>query len=465
MPVDAQELAAWDAVETAERIAKRDVSPLEVVDAAIARAEAAKHLNAVVTPSYEKARRATEVLLDAPLSGVPTFTKDLVQVAGLRTAWGTASSGEFISKKNDPSVKRLESTGLVSLGKSATPEFGLTGTTEPVAFGPTHNPWALGHTPGGSSGGAAALVAAGVVPIAHASDGGGSIRIPAACCGLVGLKATRGRFDMEGSNLLPVNVAVHGCVSRTVRDTVAFWQALELGVPSKKYPPVGSAAKRPAQRVKVAMFTASPVKLEVDPEVKGAVEKTAKLLRELGHEVHEIDCPVPEDISVGFVSLWSYLAWLQPNGGLFIKGSNFDKTKLDPLTQAFAKRFTSRVWATFGELRRLRTWTQRFEQAFQTTRADVWLCPTLGTLPPKHGHLSTTVPVEEALNRLYAYCPFTGFYNTSGAPALSLPLFQSASGLPIGVQLGTTRGRDALLLELGAELEAAKPWPLSAPAR
>lgn len=463
MPVDAWELAAWDAVETAQRLAKKDVSPLEVVDAAIARAESCRHLNAVVTPSYDRARAATEVLIDEPLAGVPSFTKDLVQVAGLRTAWGTAASGEHVSKRSDPSAKRLDATGLVSLGKSATPEFGLTATTEPTAFGPTHNPWAAGHTPGGSSGGAAALVAAGVVPIAHASDGGGSIRIPASCCGLVGLKATRGRFDMEGSNLLPVNIAVHGVVTRTVRDTVAFWRALEAATPSKKLPPVGAAAERPARRLRVAAFVTSPARAEAEGEVRGAVEKTAALLRELGHEVSEIECPVPRQVGDDFVSLWAYVAWVQSNGGLLMIGRGLDKAKLEPLTLGFARKFTERKWGCIGEIRRLRGWTAGFAEVFAKTGADVWLSPTLGQPLTKHGHLATTVPFEEALARLTAFCPFTGFYNSAGAPALSLPLFQSSAGLPLGVQLGAPRGHDALLLELGAELEAAKPWPRVAP--
>lgn len=437
-----------------------------MIDAAIARAEDVKQLNAIVTPSFDEARAAEDSLTTAEdLSGVPTFTKDLVQVKGLRTAWGSGASGQHISKKSDPSVKLLRAIGLVSLGKSATPEFGLTATTEPIAFGPTHNPWAEGHTPGGSSGGAAALVAAGVVPIAHASDGGGSIRIPASCCGLVGLKPTRGRFDMEGSNLLPVNIAVHGALTRTVRDTVAFWKAVEQVAPPRRLPKVSDAAERPARRLKAAVFTGSPAGGEVDPEVRAAVEKTAAQLRELGHEVKELECPVPRQVIDDFVSLWSFVAWAQANGGLMMIGRGFDKARLDPLTLGFAQRFTEAVWKSLRGIWRLRGWTRGFAELFAKVGADVWVSPTLGQLPPKHGHLATTVPFDEAKQRLLAFCPFTGFYNSAGAPALSLPLGRSTSGLPIGVQLGAPRGHDALLLELGAELEAAKPWTRTAPRR
>ena len=176
---DRWELAAWDAVETADRIRRADVSAFEVVEAAIARAEDQKALNAIVTATSDRARATAKSAPRGALFGVPSAVKDLAQVAGVRTAWGTAASGNLISKRSDPTVLALERTGLVSIGKSATPELGLTATTEPLAFGPTRNPWARDRSTGGSSGGAAALVAGGVVPIAHGSDGGGSIRIPA----------------------------------------------------------------------------------------------------------------------------------------------------------------------------------------------------------------------------------------------------------------------------------------------
>lgn len=462
MAIDPWELSAWDAVETTHRLARREVTPLEVTEAAIARAEQMSWLNAVVTPTFERARAAA-IDPHGPLAGVPFFLKDLVRQSGVRTAWGTAASGEFVAKSSDPSTRVFEKLGLVSLGKSATPEFGLTATTEPLAFGPCHNPWLKGHSTGGSSGGAASLVASGVVPIAHASDGGGSIRIPAACCGLVGLKPTRGRFDMEGSNMLPVNIAVHGVVSRTVRDTVAFWKAVETVLPSKKLPAVGAAGERPAKRLRVGWFASSPVGGVVDPELRASVEQTAALLKSLGHEVREVECPVPTQVAEDFVALWAYVAWIQPKAGLMLMGRGFEEARLEPLTRAFASRFTANKWATLTQIRRLRRWTDDFPRRFADLGIEVLLTPTLGQLPPKHGHLSTSVPIEEALARLYAFCPFTGLYNSAGTPAISLPLGRSSSGLPIGVQLGSTRGQDAVLLELAAELEAARPWAQVAP--
>lgn len=447
--------SSWDAVEHAEHLAAKDVTPLEVIDAAIARAEKARSLNALWTETFDRARDAAKKPLPAGLlAGVPFATKDLAEIKGVRTTWGCAATGNYISKKNSPCVNVFEQCGLVSLGKTSTPEHGLTATTEPLAFGPTQNPAAPGHTAGGSSGGAASVVAGGIVPIAHGSDGGGSVRIPAACCGLVGLKVTRGRFDMEGSALLPVNIAVHGVLSRNVRDTVAFWRAVEQVRPPK-LPRIGTAGLRPAQRVRIGMFTAAPENRPVDAEVIAAVQQTGARLRALGHEVIEMGCPVPDEVSRQFIALWGFVAWTQANAGRLMTGKPFEPSKLESLTLQFAKQFTSNKWGSFVELRRLRGWTKAFPEKLKELDVDVLLSPTLAKVPVKIGHLKPDVPFEEALERLWGFCPFTPYYNSAGAPALSLPVAKSSLGVPIGVQLGSSHGREALLLELGAELEAA----------
>ncbi len=462
MPIDPWELAQWDAVETRSHLERKDVTTAEVVEAAIARARELQWLNAIVTPTFEQALAGAGAA-KGPFAGVPFFLKDLVRSKGVRTAWGTAATGDYIATVDDPSVKAFNALGLVSLGKSATPELGLTATTEPLAFGPCHNPWARGHSTGGSSGGAAALVASGVVPIAHASDGGGSIRIPAACCGLVGLKPTRGRFDMEGSNMLPVNVAVHGVVSRTVRDSVEFWKALETVLPSKRFPAVGAAAPRPAKRLRIGMFLGLPVEVTVDPEVRAATQEAARLLEQLGHRVEEIPCPASREVLDDFVSLWAYISWVQPRASRFVIGRPMDLEKLEPLTRDFAARFLSRKWATFTELKRLRGWTRGYTEACARLGFDAFLSPTLASLPPPHGYLKPDLPFDTQIERLTGFCPFTGLFNTAGAPAISLPLARAGNGMPIGVQLAAPHGADALLLELGAELEEAKPWPRLAP--
>ncbi len=462
MSIDAWELAAWDAVETLDHLAKKDVTAKEVVEAAVVRSRELSGLNAVFTSTYEAALERAGTAT-GPLAGLPFFLKDLVRQKGVRTTWGTAASGDALAKVDDPSVKAFHALGLVSLGKSATPEFGLTATTEPMAFAPCHNPWKRGYSTGGSSGGAAALVSAGVVPMSHASDGGGSIRIPAAACGLVGLKPTRGRFDMEGSNLLPVNIAVHGVVSRTVRDTVAFWRALETVRPPKRYRAVGEAGVRPQKRLRVGMFLEEPTGAKVEPEIIAAVQQTARLLEQLGHRVEPVPCPASREVLDDFVSLWAYISWVQPRAASFVLGQPFDLSKLEPLTVGFAEAFARDKWGTFKKLMRLRKWTDEFEAVMARLGVDVLLSPTLATVAPSHGHIAPTLPFQTGLERLYAFCPFTGMFNTAGAPALSLPLAHSASGLPIGVHFAAAKGEEALLLELAAELEAAKPWVKSAP--
>ncbi len=453
----AWELAAWDGVETAVRLRSREVSGAEVVEAAILRAERAKVLNAINTPMFERARAqaAAPTSSDSSLAGVPTFIKDLVNVGGVRTTWGTAASGEFIPKKSDPIVKALEAVGLIGLGKSATPELGLTGTTEPLRFGPCLNPWDLTRTPGGSSGGAASLVAAGVVPLAHGSDGGGSIRVPAACCGLVGLKSTRGRRDMAGSNLLPVNVAVEGVLTRTVRDTIAFWTELERRAPNGKLEPIGpiTPSKR---RLRVAVFVDSPVKLPVHPDIRAATERAAKLCESLGHDVELIACPFTEEEVHAFIRLWGFVAWSQVKGGRVVMCSGFDATKIEPWAAGFCRYFTGELGAAWTGIQLMRRFSSRYAALMENL--DVLISPTLAQPPPKLGHLRTDQPFEDGLRKLFDFIPFTPLINAAGAPALSLPLGR-AEGVPIGVQFAAAKRNEAVLLELALALEAASPWP------
>lgn len=462
--MDAWELASWDAVETAERIARRDVSSLEVIEAALARARDAAPLNALVTECADRARvTAATAPLDGPLFGVPTAIKDLSQLAGVRTAWGSAAAGEFVSTRSDRTVEAIERTGVIPIGKSATPELGLTGTTEPLAFGPTTNPWGRGRSPGGSSGGAAALVASGVVPIAHGSDGGGSIRIPASCCGLVGLKPSRFRLDLEGSNLLPVNLAVHGVLTRSVRDTVAFWNAVERELPPKRIAPIGDVAPVPERRLKLGFFSDSPKGTPVHPDVRAAAEKTATLCARLGHSVEAIACPFEAQVIDDFIHLWGFIAFTQMKGGRAFMHLDFDASKVEPFTAAFARQFSQHVVGSLAAFRRLRRFPEAWAKVLE--QFDVLMTPTVAQVPPLHGYLSTDVAFEAALSRLLSFTPFTAVVNIAGAPAITLPLGQSIDGLPIGVQFAGAHGDERLLLELARELEAAQPWPHTAPRR
>ncbi|MGH7337346.1 MAG: amidase family protein, partial [Myxococcota bacterium] len=338
-------MRSWDAVETAERIRRGQVTAAEVLDAAIARAEAAADLGAIVATSFERARAEIARVREGPFAGVPTFVKDLSQLRGVATAWGSAGSGAFVSRRSDPFVKRFATTGVVMLGKSSTPELGLTATTEPLCGPPTRNPRDRSRSAGGSSGGAGALVAAGVVPIAHGSDGGGSIRIPAACCGVIGFKPSRGRLDMEGSSLLPVNVACHGVLTRSIRDTIVFHQAIG-GLAE-----VGAA---PARTLRIGVFVDAPGGGPVDPEVRAAVLACAKACAGLGHEVAEMPCPFEGSVMDDFLSYWGFVAWVQVRSARMTLHRGFDRSRIEPWTAGLIDAFTRRRRDTFAATRRLR---------------------------------------------------------------------------------------------------------------
>jgi amidase len=431
----------WDAVETAERIRRGDVTAGEVLEAAIARAEAASGLGAVVATSFDRARTGVAKPPAGPLAGVPTFVEDLSQLGGVATAWGSAGSGSFVSRRSDPFVRRFECTGVAVLGKSATPELGLTATTEPLRFPPARNPCDPSRSAGGSSGGAGALVAAGVVPIAHGSDGGGSIRIPAACCGVIGFKPSRGRLDMEGSALLPVNVACHGVLSRTLRDTILFHQAMT---------PLGEVDEAPARRLRIGVFTDAPGGTPVDPEVRSAVEVAAKSCAALGHEVSEISCPFAGSVIDDFIAYWGFVAWIQVRGARVALHRGFDRTRIEPWTAGLMGSFARGRGAAFAAIRRLRR--IRHTYAGVTERYDVLLSPTAAHPAPPLGHLAPDHSFETHRDRIREYAAFTPVANAAGAPAISLPLGRSASGLPIGVQLAAARGDDRTVLELARAL-------------
>ncbi len=455
-------LEDWDAVETVARIRARDVSASEVIDAAIARAEAAAGLGAVASECFDRARADARALggSSAPLAGVPTFVKDLAQLAGVRTRWGSMASGSFVSKKSDPFVSHLRDTGVVYLGKSAAPEFGLTATTEPIGQSPCRNPWNPEHSAGGSSGGAASLVAAGVVPIAHASDGGGSIRIPASVCGLVGLKPSRHRMDMEGSAMLPVNLATDGVVTRTVRDTVAFYSAIESIHPPRRVPAIAALRARPP-RLRVAVFTGSPLGRPVHADAIAAAQGAARKCEALGHSVEEIPPPFEGEVLEDFLKYWGFLAFLQTRTARVMLHRGFDTSRFEPLSQHMSRYFTSQPRAVFTSIRRLRRFPERYAEVMR--RYDVMICPTVAAAPPKLGHLATDLPFDTMFDRLKTYVPFTPLANAAGAPAISLPLGRSAEGLPLGVQFAAKYGDERTLLELATELEAAHPWPRTAP--
>lgn len=457
------ELATWDAVETAARIAKKDVSAKEVVEGAVQRAQAMQHLGAFLTPTFERALERANTTQSGPFAGVPSALKDLVQVKDVRTTFGSRGGAPTTPKKSEPWVQAFEGLGFISLGKTATPELGLTATTEPLGFPPCRNPWDPTRSAGGSSGGAASLVASGVVPLAHASDGGGSIRIPAACCGLVGLKPTRGRFDMEGSNLLPVNVATQGVVTRTVRDTVAFWEAMSKVAPRKGLPSMIPERGVAPKKLRVGVVVDPPHVTPVTQENLDAVQSVAQQLEALGHQVEALAKPVDAQFSDDFLAYWSFVAWVQASTMTLLNQRDFNDSLFDGWTRGLGRKFSSARVSSAKAMYRLRSFHERFLAHFE--RFDVLLSPTLAHAPPPLGHLAPDVEMDLQFSRLTAYVPFTPPYNVSGAPAMSLPLVRDAKGFPIGVQFGADRGNERVLLELALQLEEAMPWPHVAPSR
>jgi amidase len=304
------------------------------------------------------------------------------------------------------------------------------------------------------------LVSAGVVPLAHAGDGGGSIRIPAACCGLVGLKPTRGRLDIEGSPLLPINLAAHGVVSRTVRDTIAFFTAVEATTPSER-PPITPVPPAPPAPLRIGLSTTSPAGTPVDDAQRRAVEQAGRLCESLGHHVEPIASPIDEAFPRDFFHFWSLLAVIQTRTIHLVARGRFDTSQWDPWTLHMAGRFRETSREVLAATLRLRAFGARFRRVF--SRFDVVVMPTTAHAPPPLGHLAPTVPFETARARLRQFVPFTSAFNASGCPALSLPLGRDALGLPVGVQLGADLDGERSLLSLALTLEAAAPWPRRAP--
>lgn len=465
----------FDATGLAAAIHKGDISRLEVLDAALQRladvnpqVNAVTHLNeAAVALARALANTRRPADAAAPLAGVPYFIKDLhAPVAGMPLTHGSRLFAGDTHDFDSETVARLRRAGLMILGRTASPEFGMSASTEPALTGPTRNPWQLNHSAGGSSGGAAAAVAAGIVPASHATDSGGSIRIPAACNGLVGLKPTRG--------LLPSGPhrgeASHGlshehALTRSVRDCAALLQATagpDVGAPYFTAPPATSytqALLTPPRRLRVAYTTASFAGRRADLECRAAVEHTARLLHDLGHEVEEAAPRFDAgalSAACGTLLLTGLAANVAAREAQLGRPAHEDE--LEPVTRAAIERgrqvtgvmYASRFAVINREVRQI----ARF-----FTDVDVLLTPTLAQPPATLGTLSTqTLSLDDFQQAMAAYCPFTGAFNATGQPAISLPLFWSAHGLPIGVQLVGRFAHDTLLLQLAAQLEAATPW-------
>ena len=453
-------LGTLDGVGIAERISSGEISAAEAVDAAIARAKSVNPaLNAIVTETFEMAREQVKNPVPGPFAGVPSFIKDNEDVKGVPTLWGSRAVPNKPAGKSSGFVKQFFSLGLVCLGKSALPEFGLTATTESLAFGVTRNPWHTDYATGGSSGGSAAMVASGVVPLAHGNDGGGSIRIPASCCGLVGLKPSRGRLaPIEGSQLMPVDIVYEGVLSRTVRDTATFYHGAEKYRRAPKMPEIGLVRHPGKKRLRIALFTDLPYGTPAHSESADLVYRTGSLCEELGHTVREIHCPCDGQMADDFIIYWGMLAFSFRFYGKFIINRGFDRSRLEDWTINLSRLFLKKSFKGPAVIKRLRRFAGIYRDIFST--CDVLLNPTLAHPVPKLGYLGPEVPFDEAFERIRNYVTFTPLQNVSGAPAISLPLGFCSNGLPLGVQFGAAFGRERELLELAFELEEARPWPM-----
>lgn len=463
-----RQTADLDATSLAELVRAGEVTALELVDAAIERLEAVNGtLNAVVTPMFDEARElAKSPPITGPFPGVPFLMKDfLAEVQGVRFTEGSRFLGEFIPSEDSGLVKRFRAAGLQFIGKTNTPEFAIGATTEPQRFGPTHNPWDTERTPGGSSGGAAAAVAARVVPMAHGNDAGGSIRIPASCCGLVGLKPSRGRVSLGPLyGDLFGGVVAELAVTRSVRDTATLLEAVAGPMTGEPYiapPPLGSFAaavdKAPGE-LKIGFSAVTPLGDPLDPECEQAVRDAARLCAQLGHHVEE---SAPD---YDAMHLWTQLTTMLFSGTAWAQ-ADWCRRLDQPLTPQLFEPF---VWA-FGEKGRaltapeylmavqdLQAEVRRYSRFFD--RFDLWLTPTLGQPPVPLGALSYTGDPIELRRRTAKFSPFTYIANATGQPAISLPLHWTEDGLPVGVHFVARLGEEETLLSLAAQLEQAKPW-------
>lgn len=444
-----------DAVGLAGRLRRGEVSAAELRDAAAQRAgKVDPVLRGLVESRFEDPVHGDA---DGPLAGVPTLIKDNTEVRGWPSANGTAAYVPRPARGHSPVAAQVLATGLDVVGTSRMPEYGLNATTEFVDAEPTRNPWDPRYSSGASSGGAAAMVASGVVPIAHANDGGGSIRIPAAACGLVGLKPTRGRTapSAHGSHM-PIDLVADGVVSRSVRDTAAFLAAADRAHRNPALPPLGLVDGPAARRLRVGLILESPTGATVDADTRAAVEDVARLLQAHGHDVSPAATGVGHRFVDDFLDYWGLLAFSVVTGGRLMHGPTFDASRLEPFTRGLADQYRKAVARTPAFLRRLSRVRDTYTDLF--TRHDVLLTPTLAHVTPELGRLSPTVPFDELRSRLLDYVAFTPLCNVAGAPAISLPAGVATNGLPIGVHLCTTTGDERTLLELAYTVEADRPW-------
>jgi amidase len=452
------ELAFLSAVEQARLVRSGEVSSEELVAVSLERIERLDPLlNAFVTVCGEEAlataRAFDSTPGEAPFRGVPIAVKDLAATAGIRTTYSSHAYAEYVPDFDTAVVRRIREAGFVIVGKTNTPEFGTVAFTESELNGATRNPWSTELTPGGSSGGAAAALAAGLVPSAHATDGGGSIRIPASCCGLFGLKPSRGRVSTAPFGSLE-GLSTAGPLTRSVEDAAHLLDVLagyEPGDPWWAPPPERPFAETTGEsppRLRIAVTSSPPTDVPVDPECVRAVSSAAELLAELGHDVHDETPPWrTDDLFHTFIAVWQVGPALHP----------VDDALMTPLNRGLVEAARASTAADYGRAVASLQLLARRIVAFWSD-VDVVLTPTLALPPVPIGWQDAVDGPIEQLLRNVEFTPFTAVANLTGLPAMSLPLHWSADGLPIGVHAIGPPAGDALLLQLAAEVAAARPW-------
>ena len=461
--------AQYDGLGLAELVVKKKVKPIELLDEAIGRAERLNPtLNAIIFKDYERARDAAKGKLPkGPFAGVPFLLKDILAFAeGMPTRQGA----EFIPAIPWPHdsylVAKFKQAGLIPFGKTNAPEFGLVPTTESRLYGPARNPWNLGHSTGGSSGGSAAAVAAGIVPLAHANDGGGSIRIPASCCGLVGLKPTRARSSMGPDFADSIDgLGVDLVVSRSVRDTAAALDAVSGNMPGDPYcsAPAPESwrddAKRKPKKLRIAFDTKKLDGKALHPDCQAAVKHAAKLCADLGHEVEEASPNLDQATLIpSFMALWGANLAAGIDTVAMLTGQAPKPELFEGLTWGLYEAGKSVTASAYLIAKESMNIAAREMARFHETH-DFWLSATLGAPPVKLG----TFDMEErdpqkAFAPIIDYVPFTAMQNATGQPAINLPLYWNKEGLPIGVQFVGRFGDELGLLRLATRLEKAAPW-------
>jgi amidase len=457
------------ATELAGMVRGGEVSARELVGLSLDRiAELDPVLNAFVQVDGERALAAAAEVAPGdprPFAGVPIAIKNNRAARGLRLTYGCSLMADFVADYDHNVTRRLRDAGFVVVGTTTLPEYGILPTSEARLFGPTRNPWDLQRTPGGSSGGSAAAVAAGMVPVAHGNDGGGSIRIPAACCGLVGLKPARGRVSLA-PELGDASLVIDGVLTRTVADTAAILDVLagyEAGdatwAPPPAEPFADAAAGEPGKlRIAASAFSPLPDAV-VDPICAKAVEDAAEILRSLGHEVEEVDPPWREEgVQETFGAVFSSQIALSIAYSGMVGGHEPTASDMEPMS-----------WAIFSMVRklgaveclaaqvRLQSFARRLVSFLEPY--DALLTPALAERPLPLGTLDTAAPDPmSTFTRSGLFTPFTPVFNATGQPGISLPLFEGEDGLPLGVQIVGRPAGEAALLALAAQLEAAQPW-------